>query len=656
MMSIYKLTLGLICTLLLVACGGGGGNSSAPTTTTTNSSTATSSSTAQVASILLSAPTPSVINADGSSSLTVTVRALDSSNGLVKGAVISLSSTGSSILGASSVTTDSTTGLATVTLTANPSDQSTRTAVITGVCATSCSAGAATLNAQINGATLTVSSVGGITLTAGGNPTTLNAVVKDASGVVMSGVPVTFTSTDVSVLGLGSSKVASFGGNTDSTGQISVSVYGLSASAAASISVVALGNAKSQAITVSGAVGTLAFSTAFSSSYNGLPQVIPVTVSAPSATTVNFSSTIGSFSPATVAVAGGVANSTLTVNQAGTASITAADNLGRTVSTALKFSPAISQADKIELNASQTTLGLAAANSTPFVRITARALVNATGQAVANVPIYFSMSGGPAAGEYLSPAYQVTDSSGNAYADFYSGTTASVTNGITVTASILSVATKSLNLTIGGSAVSVAFGAASVIRESTDKTLYLRDYSLQVTDANNNPVANAAVTLRLRPVAFSLGTQCSIATDAVYTTASATYCSEDSNENGSLDISPAPSEDGVRILTTSTTAGSCPTPLAGTAARVGTSDGLLTPQNSVAGSVPSTVTTDVNGIGAFTLTYLKAYSIWVVDKLTATISVNGTESKASTIFRLDPTITDVSLPGTCNIPNSPFAF
>jgi hypothetical protein len=267
------------------------------------------------------------------------------------------------------------------------------------------------------------------------------------------------------------------------------------------------------------------------------------------------------------------------------------------------------------------------------------------------------MSGGPGSGEYLTPAYAVTDSSGIATAQFFSGTAASIQNGIVITAQVqndLSVITGGGNglsspaakLTIGGRALSVAVGQSSVLRESVDKTLYYLDHSVQVTDANNNPVANQLVTLRLRPAAFSLGSGCVV---------SATYCSEDLNKNGSLETPVAASEDGVRIPTSATAAGQCPA-TGGAFLGLGSSDGLLTPQNSTGGAVPATVTTDVNGTASFALTYLKAYSLWIVDNLSASVSVNGTESGSSTIFRLPASEVDVKLPDTCHIPNSPFAY
>ena len=88
-------------------------------------------------------------------------------------------------------------------------------------------------------------------------------------------------------------------------------------------------------------------------------------------------------------------------------------------------------------------------------------------------------------------------------------------------------------------------------------------------------------------------------------------------------------------------------------------DGLLTPANSVGGSVPSTVLTGAGGTASFTLTYLKASSIYIVDQLTATVSASGTESSGSIIFRLAPSevdkvVDDEGVITKCYIPDSPY--
>jgi hypothetical protein len=487
-------------------------------------------------------------------------------------------------------------------------------------------------------------------LIVGGATATLMATVKNFAGISMPGVDVTFAATDPTVLGLGANSV-----KTNSSGIAQVVVSGLIAGSS-SINVSALGTAKSQAFISGVATAVLAVTSPANRSVMILSTPQTIVVTAPStATNVTFATTVGTFgnglSSQSVPVVNGAASATLTATQAGTATVTIIDSLSNSANLLLVVSPPVSAANKILLNASQTTVPLSVAGGTQnALTLTARAISSdgITDQAVANVPIQFSMTGGPSAGEFLSPALVYTNSSGVAVSTFTSGATASISNGITVKAAIQGTTIKtgvlpSSNdalLTVGGQALSVAFGPASVLGESADKTLYIHAYSVQVTDANNNPVANQLVTLRLRPVAFSLGTPCNV---------TATYCSEDVNGNGSLDIG----EDGTRTATSADTAGTCPAavPIAS-----GTPDGNLTPSNSDGGAVPATVTTDANGTASFNLTYLKGSAFWDVDKLTATVSSNGTETSKSSIFRL-PAIKDESkLPDACFLPASPYSF
>ena len=648
-MSIIKTITGLMLVAAVAACGGGGGSASGTSSASTGtSSTTTPAASSTVANILVSAPSPVTLDAAGTRSLTLTIRALDAASGLVKGAVLNLSVDGNTILSTSTVTTDPTTGIATATLTANSSDQVSRLATVSVKC-NACSASPGTLVVQVTGATLTVTTSGGTALSAGGNPITLSATVKDSSGNPLQGKTVTFSSTDGSILSLGSTSAV-----TAASGVATTVVSGLVAGSA-SVNTSVLGNATSTDFTVSSATGSLTITSPGTGAamVTNVPQTI--TVSAPGATRINFTSTLGTFSSAFVN--GNAGSSVLTAGQAGSATVTVFDDVGRTASLVLKVSPPASSANKIILSASQTTVGLATATATPTLRLTARALysVGASDQGVANVPILFSMTGGPGSGEYLTPAYQLTDSSGYAYADFYGGSSASIPNGISVGAQIQNTSVQTgtapssnrVQLTVGGQALSVAFGRASVIRESTDKTLYIQDYSVQVTDANNNPVQNSVVTLRLRPVAFSTGNAC---------VPTATYCSEDANANGSLDAG----EDGVRYPITETTTSQCPNINALPVPVAAKIDGLLTPVNSVGGAVPATVTTDGTGTAAFSLTYLKASSLWIVDKMSATVLVNGTESGSSTVFRLPASTADVVIDSstgaatTCLIPPSPY--
>jgi hypothetical protein len=50
--------------------------------------------------------------------------------------------------------------------------------------------------------------------------------------------------------------------------------------------------------------------------------------------------------------------------------------------------------------------------------------------------------------------------------------------------------------------------------------------------------------------------------------------------------------------------------------------------------VPSTVTTDVNGVAGFTVTYPKTSGMWIWDRIRATTIVQGTETRAEIIIYL----------------------
>lgn len=634
--------------ITLVACGGGGGNpGTAPGTASPPSGTASSPTTtanAAVAKITIDAG-PGVLKADGTSSITFTIYALTSGNASVSGATINLAATNGVILSNASVETKAE-GV-TVTMIAPSSDQTNRVSVVTASCVT-CAASAATTQVDVVGASIDLASSGSSSLVVGGAGSILSATVRDARAVSMSGVTVSFATTDSAILGLSAPTA-----QTNSLGVATVTVSGLAAGTA-SINVTAFGNAKSKAYTTGVASAVLAVTSPANNAVmvTAVPQSI--NVSAPGATSVTFTTTRGTFSNLTasqiVTVIGGNATASLTVPQAGTATITINDNLGRSLNHTLVVSPPPNKANKLLLNASQTTLPIATdLGGQSSLELTARAVYfdGTTDQSVANVPIEFSMSGGPGAGEFLSPALAKTDSAGYAKATFIAGAAASIPNGIVISARTqgtdvpvqtgTSPSGNNVALTVGGQALSVAFGPASVLGESADKTLYIQAYSVQVADANNNPVANQLVTLHMRPVAFSVGPACTIIQ---------TYCSEDVNGNGSLDAG----EDGLRTPTTVNTAGTCSsaTPVA-----TGVMDGVLTPQNSDGGSIPSIVVTDQKGVATFDLTYLKGSAIWVINKLTATISSNGTETSKSTIFRLAPSAPDVGPP--CKLPASPYS-
>jgi Bacterial Ig-like domain (group 1) len=659
-MKFIQIVTTVVMLLALTACGGGGGspgaslNTAAATTTatavTSTGTITTVASTPTLASLVVSLSirsSTSQIRSDGSTTATIIVNAIDASNGLLGGAPISLSAT-SGVLSSSSGTTDAN-GQTTFQFTSGVNDLSNRVATIT---ATSNGKSAQT-QVRITGGSVTLDAGGVNALLVGATPAILSATVRDATGAAVSGTSVTFESSNPAVIGIAATSAL-----TNGAGVASVSVSAVSA-----------GNANVSA-SANGITSVFGFSSSVAGSgffisspangvviTNGVTQTISVVATGVSA--VTFVTTLGSFTNGlqsqTVGVVGGIASVIYSANSAGDAAITAFDPSApsvRTASALIKVSPPVSSANKILITASKTNVAISSGATKNTIQIKARAILNTNGVDVGvfNVPILFSLSGGPGAGESLSQAIAFTDSSGNASTTFIAGSQATTQNGVRVHAQILntSVGTSvlpsnsDLILTIGGQALSVVFAEGTTIVPSADNTYYDMPLSAQVTDANGNAVQNELVSLSVKPFAFTIGYNACTAGSST-NTSTFTFCTEDSNENGSLDSG----EDGLRRpLLNNLTCG---------ADLIGTPNGRLTPPNASAGSVPSTVTTNSAGVAGFNLTYLKGNAVWVWVKLTATVGSAGSESSYSTIFNLRPSASD----GTatpCPLPNSPFSF
>ncbi|MBC2695191.1 MAG: hypothetical protein HF982_07945 [Desulfobacteraceae bacterium] len=163
-------------------------------------------------------------------------------------------------------------------------------------------------------------------------------------------------------------------------------------------------------------------------------------------------------------------------------------------------------------------------------------------------------------------------------------------------------------ITIGGTAGSVVIGRGSKITVLSP-TAYALPMSVLVADSNGNPISGAVVSLSTWPAQYSAGAWYDENTkpdeENFVPYISGTFDNEDLNENTFLDSG----EDK-------------------------NGDGLLTPHNSAAGTLPTTVTTDENGVANFDLVYLKAHAYWIIDRIRASTFVLGTETTASTTYRL----------------------
>ncbi len=649
-MKSIKLLACAAMVIMLAACSGGGGSpgangvNEAPTTNTQPpTSTGTNTITAQVSAVSINSSVPQV-RSDGSSTATIIVNAIDANNGLLAGADVSLSAT-TGVLSSSSAKTNAN-GQASFVFSAGSIDRSNRVATLT----VTSNGKTASTQVAIIGGSVSLDAGGVTTLLVGGTQGVLTARVRDAAGnAVGAGVPVTFESSNSGVVTVSAVTV-----NTNASGVAAVNVGSVAAgNATVSASSSGVTAVQAYAVTSSGTGFYISSPSGNTVITTGTPQSI--TVVAPGVANVTFATPIGVFGNSlnsqTVPVVGGVATASFTSASAGDITISAFDPAApsvRVASITIKVSPPVSAANKILLNANKTNVGISTGTTLNTIQIKARAIFNTGGVDVGvfNVPVLFSISGGPGAGESLSSSIGFTDASGNVSTTFTAGSQATTQNGIVVHAQILGTAigtgvapsNNDLILTVGGQALSVVFSQGTTIVSSSDNTYYELPLSVQVSDANGGAVLNQIVSLNLQPFAFSTGfNACSGAVTG-------TYCSEDANSNGSLDAG----EDGVRRIFNSATS-TCG------ATSIGTANGTLTPPNSAAGSVPSTVTTQSNGIAGFNLTYLKGSAVWTVVKLTATVASAGTESSFSSIFRLAPSATDATT-APCPLPPSPYTF
>jgi hypothetical protein len=183
-MKIFKYLGALAAAMLLVACGGGGNTLTTPTSTATGAT--------PTASTLYVSSSISAILADGSTSATITVVAVNSSNVPVSGVPVAIKADSGQIV--ASAGTTNTTGIVTATLTAG-NNATVRTINVT---ATSGSVTGSTAVQVISSsstspvAALTVVSSTPTIYSDGSTTATITALVRDASNNLLPNVPVAF--------------------------------------------------------------------------------------------------------------------------------------------------------------------------------------------------------------------------------------------------------------------------------------------------------------------------------------------------------------------------------------------------------------------------------------------------------------------------------
>ncbi|MFZ2397249.1 MAG: hypothetical protein WAW31_01045 [Smithella sp.] len=631
----------------LIACGG-----SADTADTGGGSTTTNAASLD---LLASPPT---VKSDGSTSSTITVTAKNSSNATLSGVAITMS-TDTGNVGPTSITTG-TDGTATATFSSGGGTEGpiNRTATIT---ATSGSV-SSQVPIEVVGSTVTLNASGTTLTNAGTDPITLTITAKNAGGFTVNGAAVTLTQT-----GTGAVNIASPTGTT-SGGVFTTTVTGVTAGTV-TILARALGASAATDLTVATAIETFAIDeqrlngTLIPDNPDPTAMVVgdnlAIRVNVPSTTTshVIFATSIGTWvgsggaSSLEITPAGGKATATLNTSNSGIANVeaylTSTPTIKDTLTVAMSSG---ADANKIFLQATPTVVPRN--NGTSTVIATVR---DSGGSFVANAPVAFSMVNPTGGGEKISPVVVLTSAAGTASTTFTAGSLTSYdAGGVKIHAEVVgtsplvktgtSPSGNDASVVIGGLPGSVAFGQATVLGTDGGETQYTQAMSVLVTDINGNPVSGATISLSAWPIAWSTGVLCAYDPDNGIN--QGTFLNEDVNENLILDaytVHPPPNEDGLRLYYDGATAASDP----------GTVDTYITPTNSAGGSVPTTVTTGINGVATFVLTYPKQSAIWTIIRIRASTIVQGSETVGQTIFRLSATESDVS---PCRLGNSPYAF
>lgn len=363
-------------------------------------------------------------------------------------------------------------------------------------------------------------------------------------------------------------------------------------------------------------------------------DLLEITVAAPKAEQqlVTFATSLGLLTGPTgtnqviqVPVTDQRATIVLSSDRAGVATVQAFDSDDRTTQDTLTVvitAPAV-EATQISLQASSSVVATSTADLKNTITLTAT-VKNQNDQIVGGAAVAFRIINPTGGGESVSPVVSFTNDLGVASSTFTSGSLSTDAEGIEIKAFVLNSATEissSINITIGGTAGSVFIGDSTQIESINNNTAYRLPMSVMVSDSNGNPVSGATVSLGAWPVMYATGYWYTCIPGPCCAGVTATIENED-NGNRNLILDPGEDDNG---------------------------DGELTPPNSSAGSLPTTVTTGENGVAEFYLVYLKASAVWIKSEITASTKVLGTETKATYSFWL-PFINEES----CSLPHSPY--
>lgn len=527
---------------------------------------------------------------DASAAATISAIVRDANNNVVPDVSVIFSSNGGLLQVISGTTNDS--GIAQAEL--SIADDPTNRAITVNAEAGSLSA---SLDIQVVGTTLTLSGPASMVQ---GDTVTYTAVLTDSAGGGLAGRTVDVSSASGNMI---SASSLTTNGEGEATFQLTATAPGDD-----TLSAMALGLTATADLTVSN--DSFAFIQPPAGTEVELGSARTVVVEwlvggAPQGGTVNFSTTRGTLSAATVNLdASGRAQTTVQANTAGPATLTAQVVGGPTTSRNIEF--VATNPTKISVQASRTSV---APGGQSTITATVR---DPNDNPVKNEMVVFQLE--DTSGGSLSVGQATTNSNGQATTVYTAGATPSASQGVAITGTVQSnpAATATVNLTVALEEVDIVIGTGNEISEPNSAT-YSKEFLVIVTDSQGVGINGATVQLTALSKEYLKGIYVAGANNQWVPQYSASCPDEDANRNNQLD----PGEDF-------------------------NNSGSIEAGN-VASVSPGTVTTDASGQAVFNLSYPQEFGNWVVVTLQARAPVSGTEFLEQTDYGLEVSVADVAL-------------
>jgi Bacterial Ig-like domain (group 1) len=628
MSKFRSMVMAAAAALALGACGTGNGpltGSSTPTGTAPPGPT--------VNSMTLTTSLPQ-LPSDGSQTATINALLLDANNNVMSGIPVTFDASS----GALTVTTGTTgaNGTATATL-SSAGDPSDRVITVTATAGTTKS----TVQVAVVGTKLTLSGPTSLVLN---NTGTFSATLQDSAGNGISGQTATITSAKDNTL-----NPSTFVTNASGEGNFTVTAVN---SGTDTITASAAGLTATQSLSVSGDDFTFSTPAANANVDIGTPATITVKWDnsgqpVANGTAVTFAATRGTLSANSATTTSGLASVTISSTTAGPAVISATGNGGVSAQLVINFI-ATTPANPLNVQASPATIQTQAQSQ---ITATVR---DANNNLVEGQTVDFSITADPTGGT-LSAASAVTNYQGQASTVYSATGTTSGADGVVIGASIPGTSVSgSTSLTVAGETVFLSLGTGNTISAITlsngSSTQYKMPFTVQAVDSAGNPVNGITVTFAVDSIGYIKGCE-------LWNGTAGGTC------GGS---NPAPAGQGDWEVVSDTGLNTPPPPATYIADDFGyILDGVYgciteDPDNNgimeddynlpntviwpgqVASTDVGSAVTATNGTAAVNVIYPKDHAGYVAVMLTATATVQGTQSSTSTSFWLPLLTSDVN--------------